>query len=412
MIVFHRRMATKADDNIEETTFSTITAATKVKDDRAVLCSGDEIMNSGEPRSSTDDDSPPQPAPLHNSGRGSTRSSTRGSGRGSIRSSTRGSGRTRFINTYNIDGIARVKAEKNAKDEAAGKLMKFSKKSKFIIVVNNMTDHDLVRSASSGGDSWPFSSIKKNECVAALYVHSHFNNLNVVFTAADDKPGIRTVMLYAHWPLVGNRDIGIYAGKTECANPWYKINWQKVHDCDRELNGNKAAVNNPGKHYLFEYDIQQLEYAQFGVVAEKEAATEAVQRFTTFCTGSMPSFTFVVNNLTGCDLTLSEKHEVQGRWPLGNIKKGECAVAGFNQQNMSLAAHYSACVDQQKKSVSLAGSWPVMGNRKIYAGESMKAKDAWKRLSERFHNWPVQKGADDRHNSAYIQVVKGNSRKS
>ena len=41
MIVFHRRMATKADDNIEESTFSTITAATKVKDDRAVLSSGD-----------------------------------------------------------------------------------------------------------------------------------------------------------------------------------------------------------------------------------------------------------------------------------------------------------------------------------------------------------------------------------
>ena len=25
-----------------------------------------------------------------------------------------------------------------------------------------------------------------------------------------------------------------------------------------------------------------------------------------------------------------------------------------------------------------------MGNRKIYVGESMKAKDAWKRLSEHF----------------------------
>ena len=137
-------------------------------------------------------------------------------------------------------------------------------------------------------------------------------NLTAVFTADDKQPGIRTVMLYAHWPLVGNRDIGIYAGKTECANPWYKINWQKVHDCDRELNGNKAAVNNPGKHYLFEYDIQNLEFAQFGVAAGKEAAI-AVERFTTFCIGSMPGFTFVVNNLTGYDLTLSE---VQDSWPL------------------------------------------------------------------------------------------------
>ena len=207
----------------------------------------------------------------------------------------------------------------------------------------------FVQPHHAGGDSWPFSLIKKNECVAALYAHSHFNNLNVVFTAADDKPGIRTVMLYAHWPLVGNRDIGIYAGMT-CASQsmilWYKINLQKVHD--HKFNGNKAVINNPGKHYLFEYDIQQLEYAQFGVVAEKESATEAVERFTTFCTGSMPSFTFVVNNLTGYDLTLSEKHEVQGSWPLGNIKKGECAVAGFNKHNMSLAAHYSACVNQQK----------------------------------------------------------------
>ena len=90
----------------------------------------------------------------------------------------------------------------------------------------------FVQPHHAGGDSWPFSLIKKNECVAALYAHSHFNNLNVVFTAADDKPGIRTVMLYAHWPLVGNRDIGIYAGMT-CASQsmilWYKINLQKVH---------------------------------------------------------------------------------------------------------------------------------------------------------------------------------------
>ena len=206
--------------------------------------------------------------------------------------------------------------------------MQSSEQSKFIIVVNNMTDHDLVRSTSSGGDSWPFSFIQKKECVAALYGHSHFNSLNVVFTAADDQPGIRTVRLYAHWPLVGNRDIGIYAGKTECAIPWHKINWRKVHD--HELDGNQAAINNPSTHYVFEYDIQNLEYAQFGVAAGNEAATEAIERFTNFSTGSMPGFTFVVNNLTGYDLKLSEKYERQGRWPLGNIKKGECAVAGFD----------------------------------------------------------------------------------
>ena len=189
---------------------------------------------------------------------------------------------------------------------------------------------------------------RKNECVAALYDHSHFKDLNVVFTAADDQPGIRTVMLCAHWTDRG-RGIGIYAGKTQANSE--KISRQKIHD--HELHGNKAAIENPGSYYLFGYDINQLEYAQLGVVAGNEAATKAIEEFTTFCIGSMPGFTFVVNNLTGYDLALSEKYEVQGNWPLDNIKKGECAVAGFDQLNMSLAARYTACVDQQKKSVSL-----------------------------------------------------------
>ena len=304
--------------------------------------------------------------------------------------------------------IARVEAGKDAKEEAVGKLMQFYESCKFIIVVNNRTDYDLTRSASSGGDSWPLSSIKKKECVAALYNHSHFKNLTAVFTADDDQPGIRTVMLYAHWPLVGNRDIGIYAGRTECANPWYKINRRKVHD--HESDGNQAAIINPSTHYVFEYDIQKLEYAQFGFHAGNEAATVAVKQFTTFCIGSMPGFTFVVNNLTGYDLTLSEKYEVQGSWPLGNIKKGECAVAGFDQLNMSLAARYTACFNQQKKSISLAGSWPVMGGRKIYTGEGIRAKDAWKRLSEDRQNWPIKEDAE-RLNGACIQVEKGNSGK-
>ena len=48
-----------------------------------------------------------------------------------------------------------------------------------------------------------------------------------------------------------------------------------------------------------------------------------------------------------------------------------------------------------------------MGHRKIYVGEGMKAKDAWKRLSEDSQNWPVPEGTDEgRLNSAYIQVVK------
>ena len=93
----------------------------------------------------------------------------------------------------------------------------------------------------------------------------------------------------------------------------------------------------------FGYDIIQLQYAQFGVVTGKEAATEAIEKFNTFRIGSMPLFNFAVDNLTGYDLTLTEDEvEVQGSWPLGNIKKRECAVAGFNRLHMSLAVRYTA----------------------------------------------------------------------
>ena len=299
---------------------------------------------------------------------------------------------------YQLDGIARVKAGKFA-TVAAVKLLKSSEKppSKFIITVNNMTDHHLTCLTSS---DWPFSSIKKNECVAALFDHSHFKNLIAVFKADDDQPGIRTVMLYAHWPLNGNRSIGIYAGCTGADSG--KVDRRRVHH--HKLYGNKAAIEFPGSYYLFQYDINYLQYAQFGVAARKEAATKAIEMFTTFNTGSKPGFTFIVNNLTGYDLTLSETYEVQGSWPLGNIKKGECAVAGFDQFYMSLAARYTAHVDQQIKSVSLAGSWPLIGMRKIYTGEGMTAKGAWKRLSE--HS---QRPVADRLNSAYIQVERRKS---
>ena len=136
---------------------------------------------------------------------------------------------------YKLDGIVRVEAGPEAKDAAAGKLLSSEKlpTSKFIIVVNSMTDNDL---ASSGSDSWPFSFIKKNECVAALYDHSHFENLNVVFTTDDDdQPGLRTVMLYAHW-IDHGRGIGIYAGKTQANSK--KIR-PKIHD--HRSKRNKAA---------------------------------------------------------------------------------------------------------------------------------------------------------------------------
>ena len=150
------------------------------------------------------------------------------------------------------------------------------------------------------------------------------------------------------------------------------------------------------------------------MVAGDKIVTEAIESFTTFCIGSMPGFTFVVNNLTGYDLELSEKHEVQGSWPLDNIKKGECAVAGFDQLNMSLAARYTVCVAQQKnQSHWQEVNWPSLGCRKIYVGEGMKAKDAWKRLSKDCQNWPMEEGADERRlNSAYIQEMQGYSRKS
>ena len=344
-------MATKADDLLE-TTLSTVDKGFLNVQETNDKGSGDEApMNvhvpvissssSDEIKCTADDDTdtPIQPA------------------------SNRNSSRTRTYSTYKLDCIAQVEAGPLGKQTAARKFMKSHEKtptSKFIIVVNNMTEHDLVRSASSGSDSWPFSFVQKNECVAALYDHSQFKNLNVVFTADDDQPGIRTVMLYAHWTERG-RGIGIYAGMTQSNS--VKLNWQKIHD--HKLDGNQAAITNPGSYYVLGYDIKKLKYAQFGITAGNEAATVAIERFTTFCTGSMPRFTFIVNNLTGYDLALVEKHEIQGSWPLDTIKRGECAVAGFNQLNMSLAVHYSTCVNQEEKSISLAGSWPVIGSRKI-----------------------------------------------
>ena len=380
-------MATKADDDIqaEEGTFSVAETNTVVSDDARTATSDDrDRSSSGDEIRSTDDSLEKAGLP-----------------RNPIRDRSR-------INSITLDSIARVEAGKNAKEKAAGNLLKTLKKSKFIIAVNNMTDHDLVRSASSGSDSWPFSSIRKNECVAALYDHSHFNNLNAVFTADDDKPGIRTVMLSAHW-MEDGRSIGIYTGMTLPISE--KKNRENVHD--HELDGNKAAIINPGSYYIFEYDINQLQYAQYGVPADKGAAAQALKSFAIFNTGSMPGFTVVINNLTGHDLTLADgKHEVQGTWPLGNIKKGECAVAGFDKLSMSLAARYTAYIDQHKKSISLAGSWPSMGSRKIFIGEGMKAIDAWKKLTTDCHNWPIREDADDRLNSAHIEVKKGISGKS
>ena len=49
---------------------------------------------------------------------------------------------------------------------------------------------------------------------------------------------------------------------------------------------------------------------------------------------------------------------------------------------------------------------------KCVEGEGMRAKDAWKRLSEDHQNWPMEEGGDDILNSAYIQVEKGHSGKS
>ena len=67
-----------------------------------------------------------------------------------------------------------------------------------------------------------------------------------------------------------------------------------------------------------------------------------------------------------------------------------------------------------KKSVSLAGSWPLVGRRKIFVGEDMKAKDAWIKMSEDHQNCTeegaVPEGTDEGMlNSAYIQVDKGKS---
>ena len=298
-------------------------------------------------------------------------------------------------------GIAIVEAGRHAKRNAVSKLLSLKESCKFIFVVNNMTGFNLIRTDSVGGDSWPFSSVKKGECVAALYNQSTISSLAVEFTATGPEPGVRTVVLYASWPTIGSRNIGVFAGKQAKIYPWYNFHFKKVHD--HKWRGNRATICNHENCYVYEYDLKELDYVQFAVPANRGISDMAIESFRVY-KGSLPDFVFVVNNLTGFDLTLEDDQvSKQGIWPLGDIKKGECAVAGCDGMNMSLAAHYAArkAVPRQK-SISLAGSWPAMGCRKIFFSPGRCAKYAWKHM----------KTSPYEHNDNSAKIIENKEEKS
>ena len=295
-------------------------------------------------------------------------------------------------------GIAIVEAGEHAMRYAVCKLLP-SILCKFIFVVNNMTGYTLTRTDSVGGDSWPFSSIKRGECVAALYNQRTISSLAVEFTAVDPKPGVQTVVLYASWPTIGSRGIGIFAGKNAKLCSTHNIRFEKVHD--HKWHGNKATICNQGNCYVYEYDLKELDFVQFAMAAHEGILDLAIENFRVY-KGSLPGFVFIVNNLTGLDLTL-EDDMVGKQWPLGDIKKGECAVGGFDETSMSLAAHYAARKAKPRpKSISLAGSWPVVGCRKIFFSPGKCAKYAWKTMKTSPYD-------DHNDNHAEIREIKEES---
>ena len=294
-------------------------------------------------------------------------------------------------------GLARVPDGDH--DTAIGRLLENSQSAacKFIFSIKNMTKHTLLRTKSKGGDSWPLSDIKKGECVAALYGNSYIIDLTAVFTSDDDEPGARSVTLYANWPKVGARSIGIFAGKATNTNPWYKVNVKKVHD--HAAHGNTATICSRSDYYIFQYNIKELDYAQYAVEANEDADKKVVDDFARFRRERLPDFIFVINNRTEYDLTLEDRVQVQGRWPLRDIKRNECAVSGFDGVNMSVAAHYSVRGEEnQQKSISFAGSWPVMGFRKVCICRGRDAKHAWSNMSPHRD--------DDDTNQAFIREDK------
>ena len=277
--------------------------------------------------------------------------------------------------------------------------------SKFIIVVNNMTGYALTRTKSVGKlNSWPFGMIEKDKCVASFSDKDSFwseISVSVQYEARDLKPGVRTVSLSGKWPVLGYRQIGVFAGKN-ADYAWENL--KPVSDCTDAF-GNKATIREVNNSYVYEYELTKLGYEQYAVGTQDgdEAIQNALDLLAT--NGEMPGFVIIVNNHTEYNLYLEEeKIEKQGSWPLQNVGRKECAIGGLQRKfNMALAVQYTARdAEPQQRSIALAGSWPVLSSRKIFISLSKGAKYAW----DNMHATPM---CNEKGNRAYIQERDGSA---
>ena len=296
-----------------------------------------------------------------------------------------------------------VEAADDASDAAVDKLTETGR-SRFIAVVNNRTGHKLTRKNSRGKlDSWPFGTIKKDECVSCFFEHEAFMSFSVEYTAPDLKPGVRTVALSGIWPLVGYRQIGVFGGRN--ADYAWK-NLKSVSDC-ADTFGNKATIRQVNhRSYVYEYELKRLGYEQYAVTIDTdgdEAIQNALDLFAT--KEKLPGFVYIVHNRTNYDLCLEEtKVEKIGFWPLGDVGKKECAIGGLQRKvGMSLAVQYTARdATPQQGSIALAGSWPFVFSPKIKISSGKGARYAW-------DNLVATSVSNDRGNRAYIEKREGSA---
>lgn len=292
-----------------------------------------------------------------------------------------------------------VEVADGASDAAVDKLIETGRSSRFIIVVNNKTGYTLTRKNSRGKlDSWPFGTIKKDECVSSFFEHEKFMSFCVEYTAPDLKPGVHTVTLSGSWPLVGYRKIGVFGGRN-ADHAWKNL--KSVSDC-ADTFGNKATIRQVShRSYVYEYELMKLGFEQYAVTIDTEG-DEAIQNaLDLFATKEkLPGFVFIVHNRTEYDLYLEEtKVERIGSWPLQNVGKKECAIGGLQRKvDMSLAVQYTARdATPQQRSIALAGSWPFALPKKINISSGKGARYAWDNLI-------ATSVSNDKGNRAYIET--------
>lgn len=266
-----------------------------------------------------------------------------------------------------------------------------------IFVVNNQSGYDLTCTGKvRDAGTWPLGDVRKGECVAGGCGAKNMS-VAVQYAAHEERDDTQdasanklTIALAAGWPMIGNRRVAIYKGKSA------QFAWENM-PVGSDFSGggdNRAMIQQKEGSCIFTYDIKQLDYeivpAGFG------AAEKAVDLLISQL-GRMPDFVFVVNNQTDCDLRRTGSAGNYGSWPLPDIKKQECLAGGLDRYSMSLAVEYSADPD---RTISLAGSWPRIGYRKIGIFRGSGAQYAWDHLSRgSIHN--------DDENEALIRKERG-----